>query len=185
MFYIIYLFPEFFIAASNELFNITWQIGWLLPTISVYKYIMIKNQQTIVCTICCREKDRSDELLPAIRRYRSNRIDAVAGLAREAGRPLVILSGKYGLIDEDELIPYYDRLMGDEDLGEIIAANIAFLEKNKVEKVIFLCPDPAIDPHVQPYLRSIQASARGTGCKLETIFLPPMPESLIIEMDSA
>jgi hypothetical protein len=144
----------------------------------------MKTQQPIVCTICCREKDRSEGVLPAIRRYKSKRIDTVAGLARDAGRPLAILSGKYGLIDADEPIPYYDKLMGEGDLGEIIAKNIAFLEKNNVGKVIFLCPDPAIDPHVQPYLRSIQAAARGTRCKLETIFVPPMPESLIIGRDS-
>ncbi len=141
---------------------------------------MIINYKTIVCTICCREKDRADKLLPAIRRYKSERIKTVAGLARNAGMPFAILSGKYGLINADEPIPYYDKLMGEGDLGEIIAANIAFLEKNEIGKVIFLCPDPAIDPHVQPYLRSIQASARGTACKLETIFLPPMPESLIL-----
>ncbi len=140
----------------------------------------MKNRQTIVCTICCREKDRADKLLPAIRRYKSERIKAVAGLAREADLNFAILSGKYGLIDADEPIPYYDKLMGEGDLGEIIAANIAFLEKNEVGKVIFLCPDPAIDPHVQPYLRSIQASARGTGCKLEIIFLPPFPKFLEI-----
>ena len=137
---------------------------------------MITNQQIIVCTICCRKKDRSDKLLPAIKRYKSKRIDAVAGLAREASLPLAILSGKYGLIDKDTPIPYYDKLMGEGDLGEIIAANIAFLEKNEVRKVIFLCPDPAIDPHVQPYLRSIQAAARGTGCILKTIFVPPFPK---------
>ena len=140
---------------------------------------MIKNQPIIVCTICCREKDRAEGVLPARRRYRSKRIEAVAELAREAGRPFIILSGKYGLIDEDEPIPYYNKLMGEEDLGDIIAANIAFLDENKVEKVIFLCPDPAIDPHVKPYLRSIQAAARGTRCELETIFVPPFPESLM------
>ncbi len=145
---------------------------------------MIINYKTIVCTICCREKDRTDKLLPAIRRYKSERIKTVAGLARDAGLPLAILSGKYGLIDANEPIPYYDKLMGECDLGEIIAANIAFLEKNEVGKVIFLCPDPAIDPHVQPYLRSIQAATRGTGGKLKTIFLPPMPESLTIGRDS-
>ena len=144
----------------------------------------MKNQQILVCTICCREKDRTDKLLPAIRRYKSERIKTVAGLARDAGLPLAILSGKYGLIDADQPIPYYDKLMGEGDLGEIIAANIAFLEKNEVGKVIFLCPDPAIDPHVQPYLRSIQAAARGTGCELKTILIPPMPESLVIERDS-
>jgi len=136
---------------------------------------MIKNHQIIFCTICCREKDRAKEDLPARRRYKSQRITTVAGLAREAHRPLVILSGKYGLIDADEPIPYYDKLMGIDDLGDIIGKNISFLEGNKVGKVIFICPDPAIDPHVKPYLRSIQAAARGTACELETIFVPPFP----------
>jgi hypothetical protein len=140
----------------------------------------MKEKYTLVCTICCREKDRSDKLLPALRRYKSKRIDAVAGLARKSGLKFVILSGKYGLIDAEEPIPYYDKLMGAGDLGEIIAANINFLEKKEVGKVIFLCPDPVTDPHVKPYLRSIQAAARGTGCKLETIFVPPFPKFLEI-----
>lgn len=137
------------------------------------------GNKIMVCTICCREKDRAEGTLPALRRYKSKRINAVAGLTRNAGMTLAILSGKYGLIDEDRPIPYYDKLMKTGDVGDIIGKNITFLEKNEVGKVIFLCPDPAIDPHVQPYLRSIQAAARGTGCELETIFVPPLPESLL------
>ena len=140
---------------------------------------MIKNHPIIVCTICCREKDKAEGDLPAIQRYKSKRIDTVAGLARKAHRPLVILSGKYGLIDADKPIPYYDKLMGTDDVGDIIGKNIFFLEENKVGKVIFICPDPVIDPHVKPYLRSIQAAARGTACELETIFVPPFPESIL------
>ena len=144
----------------------------------------MKKPRVLVSTICCREKDRREGTLPAIQRYRSERIDTVARLARDAGLPMAILSGKYGLIYQDKPIPYYDKLMGEGDLGEIIAANIVFLEKHKIKKIIFLCPDPSLDPHVQPYLRSIQAAARGAACRLETIFVPPMPESLAIAKDS-
>lgn len=136
------------------------------------------DKKTIICTICCREKDTAKEDLPAIRRYKSKRITAAADLARKSGLPFSILSGKYGLIDGNKPIPYYDKLMGVDDLGEIIDLNIKYLENNKIGKIIFICPDPGTDHHVHPYLRSIQAAARGTGCELETIFVPPFPGDL-------
>ena len=130
----------------------------------------------LVCTICCREKDRAEGLLPALRRYRSSRIKTVSSLARKAGWPFAILSGEYGLISADEPIPYYDRLMGEDDLGKIIAKNTAFLKKNGIEKVFFLIPDPATDPRVLPYLKSLEVAAESTGSELKTISVPPYPE---------
>ena len=139
----------------------------------------IFRRKILIATICCREKDRTEGLLPAIRRYRSDRIRKVHSLARKAGLSFAILSGQFGLIDGEEPIPYYDKLMGDDDLGEIIGLNTAFLENKGIRKVIFLIPDPAGDPHLRPYLRSLQSAARAAGNELQTIFIPPYPESLI------
>jgi hypothetical protein len=141
--------------------------------------IKIIRRKILICTICCREKDRAEGLLPAVRRYRSDRIRKVHSLARKAGLPFAILSGKFGLIDGEEPIPYYDKLMEGDYLGRIIGLNTAFLKKNGIRKVIFLLPDPADDPHLRPYLRSLQSAARAAGNKLETIFVPPYPESLM------
>ncbi len=141
--------------------------------------IKIIRRKILICTICCREKDRAEGLLPAVRRYRSDRIRKVHSLAWKAGLPFAILSGKFGLIAGEEPIPYYDKLMEGDYLGRIIGLNTAFLKKNGIRKVIFLLPDPADDPHLRPYLRSPQSAARAAGNKLETIFVPPYPESLM------
>jgi len=130
----------------------------------------------LICTICCREKDQAEGLLPALQRYRSSRIKTVSKLSRKAGWPFAILSGKYGLISADEPIPYYDRLMGEDDLGKIIEKNTVFLKKNGIKMIFFLIPAPAIDPHVVPYLKSMEAAAESTGSELKIIFVPPYPK---------
>ena len=130
----------------------------------------------LLVTICCREKDRAEGLLPAVRRYRSKRIDRLAGLAGEAGIPFAILSGFFGLVEAGEPIPYYDRLMSGDDVGRIAAAGTEFLRERGIKEVIFCLPDPALDPHVGPYLRSMEKSAAAAGCRLKTYFLPPDPE---------
>ncbi len=135
----------------------------------------ISRRNIILATICCREKDQAEGLLPAVRRYRSRRIGRISELSGETGLPLAILSGLYGLIDAEEPIPYYDRLMGEGDIARVTAVNQEYLRRRKIEGVIFCLPDPAIDPHVKPYLKSMEAAAAAAGCGLKVFFLPPYP----------
>ncbi len=135
----------------------------------------IDRRNIFLATICCREKDRAAGLLPAVRRYRSRRIGRIAELAGETGLDLAILSGLYGLIDAEEPIPYYDRLMGEGDIARVTAANREYLRSRKIDGVIFCLPDPAIDPHVKPYLKSMEAAVDAAGCGLKVFFLPPYP----------
>ncbi len=128
-----------------------------------------------LATICCREKDRAGGLLPAVRRYRSPRIRRLAELAGEAGLPLVILSGLYGLIEAGQPIPYYDRLMTAGDIPRIAGAGAEFLKNRSAEGVVFCLPDPEIDPHVKPYLESMKEAAAAAGAGLRVFFLPPYP----------
>lgn len=140
------------------------------------KETKIFRRNILLVTICCREKDRAEGLLPAVRRYRSERIDRLARLAGEAGLPFAILSGFFGLIEAEEPIPYYDRLMSADDVERIAAAATEFLRERGIQEVIFCLPDPALDPHVGPYLASMEKSAAAAGCRLRTYFLPPYPE---------
>lgn len=126
-------------------------------------------------TICCREKDRSAELLPAIRRYRSDRISRMAELAVHTDLPLVILSGLYGLIEAEEPIPYYDRLMSESDIPRIAALSAEFLKNRLAAGVVFCLPDPEIDPHVKPYLKSLEEACATAGVGLRVFLLPPYP----------
>ncbi len=114
-------------------------------------------------------------MLPAIRRYRSERIRRLAELAVQTDLPLVILSGLYGLIAAEEPIPYYDRLMGESDIPRIAGLSAEFLKERLVTGVVFCLPDPEIDPHVKPYLNSMAEACATVGVGLRKYFLPPYP----------
>jgi len=135
----------------------------------------IFRRNILLATICCREKDREEGLLPAVRRYRSERIRRLQELAGEAGLPFAILSGLFGLLDAEEPIPYYDRLMAEDDIERISAAAAKFLKEGRIDEVIFCLPDPALDPHVGPYLRSMEKAAAAADSRLRIYFLPPYP----------
>ena len=74
-----------------------------------------------VCTTCSKAKKRDEKLLPAIQRYVSARIDFVSQESQRLGWPLLIFSGKYGLITADLPIPWYDQALVEEDVPTMIA----------------------------------------------------------------
>jgi len=64
-----------------------------------------------LCTTCCKRKRRDEQPLPALERYLSRRIRFVWEESRRLNKPLLILSGKYGLVKPDEKIPWYDQAL--------------------------------------------------------------------------
>jgi len=134
-----------------------------------------KRGSRILCTICCRDKDPSPGLLPAVRRYRSERIARAAELARKAALPLVILSGKLGPVWADEPIPYYDLLLLPRSVPRVRRRVASFLKQHGIGTVDYLLPDPARDPKVVPYLRAMAEGAREAGAELRLFLLPPFP----------
>ena len=72
----------------------------------------------IMCTYCSAAKDPSKEKIPAFKRYISTRIKQVGLKADVEHLDFYILSGKYGLVEQHELIGNYDyELLGDEVSG--------------------------------------------------------------------
>ncbi len=136
---------------------------------------MKRRGKRIVCTICCGKKDPSPGLIPALRRYRSRRIARAAALARRAGLPLAILSGKLGPVWADEPIPHYDLLLLPPGVPRVRRRVSAFLKKNGIGTVEYLLPDPGVDPKVVPYLRAMAEGARDAGAELRLHLLPPFP----------
>lgn len=72
----------------------------------------------VFCTYCSDDKDRSHEELPAIQRYRSNRIQSVYNAAMSLGFKFLILSGEYGILEASDPIPYYDHLLQSSEVSE-------------------------------------------------------------------
>ena len=73
-------------------------------------------------TSCSRNKRRDNELLPAVKRYKSSRITWVCKAARASGAQFRSLSGKYGLITAGGKIPYYDQRLEWGGIKGILAA---------------------------------------------------------------
>jgi hypothetical protein len=92
---------------------------------------------TLHITYCSKDKDRTRKDLPAIERYDSERIDRVKAYADERSEEFAILSGKYGLTYPDEKIPFYDELLREKDIPELITGLKNFLQAQNPEKVTY------------------------------------------------
>lgn len=138
------------------------------------------GEKILVCTICSRKKNRAEGLLPALQRYHSQRIRTIFSLARKEGLSFAILSGKFGLIGPEKPIPYYDKLLAEEDVGVISSQIVSFLSRNVIKKVIFLLPNPARDPRVAPYIESMRQAIKNTDIGLDIRYVPLYPKKIEI-----
>jgi hypothetical protein len=115
-----------------------------------------------VCTTCCKDKRENRELLPATERYISERIDFVAEESGRLGKPFIIFSGKYGVIDADHKIPWYDKKLEPEDVtGMIPIVKSQLLEKG-VWKIRFY-GKPRTTPGWEPYYEVLEQSCDQLG----------------------
>lgn len=106
---------------------------------------------TIFCTYCSAEKDASDVPLPAIRRYRSDRIARIYSAALAAGCGFFILSGKFGLVAANSPIPYYDHLLVASEV-EVKAFRVAEqIKQHGITQIIFFTLPVAKDEKLASY----------------------------------
>ena len=88
------------------------------------------------CTYCSANKHYSETLVPAIKLYNSNRIAKVFEAAKQSNTVFLILSGKYGMIDPNEEISYYDHLLAASEIenhSDLIASQIIFKNITTIE----------------------------------------------------
>ena len=128
---------------------------------------MSTNLNTVFCTICCKKKNESSELIPAQQRYLSERIASVRELAEKEEMKFYILSGKLGFIHSSELIPYYDqRLLLDK--AEVMTSTVvAQLKKLELNKVVFYGRLRHQFPAWIPYYDVIEKACAAAGVELE------------------
>lgn len=111
---------------------------------------------TVFCTYCSNEKDKSKFPLPAIQRYQSERIQSVYDAASVLDFKFLILSGKYGLLESDYRIPYYDHLLIDPEVSQHALLIADQLKNQKIKSLVFFAVHPDIDPDVLPYIKAIE-----------------------------
>lgn len=116
------------------------------------------------CTYCSAAKAPGPELLPAISRYQSRRIGAVHEAARQVGADFFILSGKFGMLKPEDLIPYYDHLMVGGDVPAMVLLVASQLknirEATGLETLIFFSHGTTIDPQLAPYHQCLQEAGQ-------------------------
>ncbi len=89
-----------------------------------------------IVTICSREKATSADDLPAYLRYTSQRIQNVREIADKEKLPFYIFSGKYGLVESKEITPYYDHLLSDKEIPDMIQfvkTQVQLLDINEID----------------------------------------------------
>jgi hypothetical protein len=117
----------------------------------------------VVCSICSRAKDDDKNLLPARKRYVGSHIAIVENNSKELGQPFYILSGLYGFISGDELIPDYDYLLDANRVPALVAKVTSQLLSAEVGEVRFYTKRK---PNWEPYLLALTQATDTLGVKL-------------------
>ncbi len=110
----------------------------------------------IIIKGCTAEKDAREGLLPAVIRYEHPDIPLVAWHAEKAGALLLILSGKFGLLETNTPIPLYGHKLSFEEVPEMTKKVVDKLSNlrlvNPNNKVLYFRPsDVREENHPRPY----------------------------------
>jgi hypothetical protein len=124
-------------------------------------------------TYCSRDKRDDKEDLPAVERYVSDRIRRVRDAAAAAQCYFMILSGSYGFLDAQQKIPYYDHLLTEEEVGDMVQTVQQqldqYAEKHKGAPATLKYFEVQEDPYVGPYKRVVQLICEHYSIDLEII----------------
>jgi hypothetical protein len=117
-------------------------------------------------TPCCARKRAEPAPLPACERYLAPRIAEVLAVARELHAPVRILSGVYGLLAPEDLVPHYDLRLDHAGVPAHAERVTRQLARVAPATVVWIAPGAAADPHVQPYLDVLEQAAAAVGARL-------------------
>lgn len=115
-------------------------------------------------TVCSKHKVTTTGNIPAIERYASKRIHDIYERSRAEDTPFRILSGKYGLLNPDDKIPFYDKKLTSERLDEMMNIVRQQLISEKPKEIVFHIRTPfgfkdwsaAPNSLEQPYITLIE-----------------------------
>lgn len=110
---------------------------------------------TFVITYCSRDKDPSPEPLPAVDRYLSSRVRAAREAAFKLQLEFRILSGLYGLLEQDKKIPDYDHLLTPDQVPDHAEKLAGQLAASNAGRVVFITRSLAEDPGTEPYRQAM------------------------------
>ena len=124
-----------------------------------------------LCTTCCERKRRGPGLLPASQRYLARRIQDVLEKAADTGRPARLLSGRFGVLDPGEQIPWYDQALDNREVESLAHKVAGQLVDRAVTSLVFYARPPAT-PGWSPYFAVLEAACREAGVWLRVVEWP-------------
>jgi len=129
----------------------------------------------VICSYCSAAKRLDEEPLPALVRYRSERLRKLWAQGRATGTPLFILSGEYGLLAAESPIPWYDHLLAPEEVAPLALRVAAQLRAAGITELEYHTATPAVAPAVAPYLAVARSACERAGASLAVVELPGDP----------
>ncbi len=124
---------------------------------------------TIFCTYCSAEKDQTESLLPAIERYRSDRIRRIYSSALACGQGFFILSGEYGLLKPNDPIPYYDHLLVLDEVESHSLKVAGHIKQHDITQIIFFTLSLAADEKLAAYHASLRMACQKASVSLNFV----------------
>jgi|SRR3990172_12755428 len=125
----------------------------------------------VLCTNCSASKEPAKGLVPAFKRYVSERIDQVQEMAEHEGVHFYILSGKFGLVDWNQPLPPYDHLLLPEEVSQLVETVTRQLTDKGITRVDYYTRSPKVDSQLLPYLNTIEKACSLTGVELHCYIL--------------
>ena len=121
----------------------------------------------VYCTTCCKEKRRDTQPLIARERYMAVRINDTFEKAKADDVPFFILSGKIGIIRDDAKIPFYDVILEQEGVEEMLKKVVFQLKHYKITEIKMFGFLVEKNPTWGPYYDLIERACEEVGVKYE------------------
>jgi len=109
----------------------------------------------VYCTVCSREKLKTDKPVRAIELYLSPNIKDVYERSNREGLEFRILSGKFGLLGAEDEIEWYDYLLKSEDVEGLKAKLKEQIESQGIDNITFFAENREEHPNWGPYYDAI------------------------------
>jgi hypothetical protein len=124
-----------------------------------------------LCTPCSKRKRREPAApIPASRRYLGRRIARVLREGARRGVPVLLLSGRYGLLSPSRRIPWYDQALLAEDVPSMAARLEQQLARLRIDE-IELWALPATTPGWRPYHDALRRACAAADVRLRRVEL--------------
>lgn len=119
------------------------------------------------CTYCSSNKDSSELKRSAIKRYKSKRITTVYQEAQRLNVQFYIFSGKFGLLNPEVEVPYYDHLLQSAEVKEHAKKVVHQIENFGLQEIVFFARNSNKDKNIEAYIDCLKLACKNTGVTLK------------------